>query len=209
METFGLCLVTFFSACVFTYFNVSNSKKLSNYFFLIYSSAIIIIYCIVYGLIGVFLFLLLKESAFVISENSTNLAGSYLTAFLIGFATKGVTDIKFVEIKHGSEPFPIGLKTFSYAIDSHFDKELNSICFDRFLDFIAPYKKKYENTNLTLFKKQVHKILLSHPVPEKVDEFSASVMAKATSTKEILEKILKEFGKRTLDTINKNVNPDL
>jgi hypothetical protein len=33
-------------------------------------------------------------------------------------------------------------------------------------------------------------------------------MFKATSTKEILDEIVRIFGKRTLDTINKNVNPD-
>lgn len=209
MGTIGLCLVTFFTACIVTYINVFTSEKFNNLFFLIYNSEIIILYCIIYGFIGITLLLILEESAFTIIDSNTNLSGSYFSAFLIGLATKVITEIKFFDLKYGNETVPIGLKTVSSFIDTQFDKTLNAICLERFLDFISSYRIKYENTNLTLFKVHIVEILSFHPSKDKINEFSNFVMADATSTNEILERILIEFGKRTLNTINKNVRADL
>lgn len=208
MSTLGLCLVVFFTACLFTYATVFNNEKFSNFFFLIYGSAVVIIYCLIYGLIGVVLFFLLKGNAFAIEENNTNLTGPYVSAFFIGFATKGISEIKFLDVRHAGESFPIGLKTISHFIDKWFDEECDAICLDRFYAFITPYRIKYKDVNLDLFKKRIEEVLSLHPSHEKVGIFSKEVIANATKPTVILHEIIKVFGKRTLDTINRNFNLD-
>jgi hypothetical protein len=208
MLTFGLCLIAFFAAFGVTYVSVFNSKKFSNLFFLIYGSPVVIIYCIIYGLIGVVLFLTLKENTLIIKQHNTNLTSPYFSSFLVGVATKGLTELKFFDIRHADESFPIGLKTIFHFIDTRFDEVCDSICFDRFHVFISQYRGRYKDVNLDLFKKQIVDILSSHPSSEKVENFSKKVIARAKGHTDILNEIVKVFGKRTLNTIITNVSAE-
>ncbi len=202
---YWLWLVTFLTAFIFTYINIFNSKKFGNYFFLIWVAFPVLVYCVIYGFIGVFLFIILKEGVITIDTNNTLAYGPYLTAFATGLMTKGVADIKFFDIRHQGEPFPIGLRTITQFLDDRFDREFDSIGFQRFLKFITPFQQKYEHTNLALFKQLIIDKLASHPSREKVAAFTTSVIQPAGSTKEILDGILREFGKRTLFTIGNTI----
>lgn len=151
------------------------------------------------------MFLVLNKTALSIDENNTRLAGPYFTAFVTGLATKGISDLKLFDIRHAGESFPIGIKTFFHVVDRYFDKECDSICFDRILRFMRPYWAKYESTNLLLFKDTITEVMSSHPSQDKIDDFLTIFLIKASNTKEVLNTILREFGKRTLQTISDNV----
>ncbi|MEP7375289.1 MAG: hypothetical protein ABI675_17950 [Chitinophagaceae bacterium] len=200
-----LLLVTFITAFIFTYINVFNSKKFGNYFFLIRSAWSVLFYCFIYGLIGMLLFVILKEGVISIDTNNTKAYGPYLTAFATGVATKGVADIKFFDINIQGEPFPIGLRSVTQFLDNQFDKQFDSIGFTRFLQFITPFQQKYEQTDLAHFKQRIIDVLASHPSNDKVAAFTTSVIEPAGSTKEILGGILREFGKGTLKAIDHSV----
>lgn len=121
MQNVALYLLVFLSAALVTYLNVYNGTKFHNFFFLIYGSFKLMLYCFVYGLIGISLFLFLKENVIAI-DNNTRIASRYLLAIGTGISTKGIADINLFNIKQGGEITPIGLRTISRQIDAFFDK---------------------------------------------------------------------------------------
>jgi hypothetical protein len=205
MNTFWLCLTAFITSFIFTYIGVWNSKRFSNYFFLVRSSAVVITYCFFYGLLAVGLYLLLTPGKLTIEDQLLQLPGEWALAFGVGMITHGVADLNFFNIRHAGESFPIGLRSFSRYAEAWFERQCDSVCFERFLVFIEPYRNKYRDADLASFKDQVVQLLSAHPSPEKIAAFTSEVIAPASSPKEIIDGILREFGKNTLETIDGNM----
>jgi hypothetical protein len=205
MQTVSLCTIAFFAASTVTYVNIYNSDKLHNYFFLIYKCPHLLIYCFIYGLAGLGLFLLLKNSVFKIDNNQTQIASQYLAALGVGISTKGVADINLFNIKYSGQTTPIGFKTISRQADLIFDNQIEPLCFERQMKFMKPFREKYRNTDLAQFKLKIVEALSSYPDKDKVAAFTAE-LNKAVSTKEVLDSILQEFGVRTLRTFNDTIS---
>jgi hypothetical protein len=195
----------FITAFIVTYYNIYNSDKLHNYFFLIYRHYLLLLYCLVYGGIGIGLFLLTKKSnVFDLDSSHINIPAVYLTALGVGISTKGVADITLFSIKYSGQSTPFGLKTISRQIDGLFDNFIEPVCFERMTDFIGSYQDKYAATDLSKLKLRIVDCLAAYPNREKVAAF-AEELNKAATSKEVLESLLREFGKATLRTINDKV----
>ncbi|WP_028788702.1 hypothetical protein [Terrimonas ferruginea] len=205
MGTFWLCFTAFTTSFVFTYISVWNSKRFSNYFFLVRYSTVVLTYCLFYGVLAASLYLLLAPGKLTIEDQLLQLPGEWALAIGVGMVTHGVADLNFFNIRHAGESFPVGLRSFSRYAEAYFERQCDSVCFDRFILFIAPYRNKYRDADLNTFKEQVVQLLSAHPSPEKVAAFTSEVMAPANSAKEIIDGILREFGRDTLQTIDRNM----
>lgn len=206
MGTFWLCFTAFTTSFVFTYISVWNSKRFSNYFFLVRYSTVVLTYCLFYGVLAASLYLLLAPGKLTIEDQLLQLPGEWALAIGVGMVTHGVADLNFFNIRHAGESFPVGLRSFSRYAEAYFERQCDSVCFDRFILFIAPYRNKYRDADLNTFKEQVVQLLSAHPSPEKVAAFTSEVMAPANSAKEIIDGILREFGRDTLKTIDRQLS---
>lgn len=205
MSTFWLCFTAFATSFVFTYIGVWNSKRFGNYFFLVRYSTVVLTYCLFYGLLAAGLYLLLAPGKLAIEDQLLQLPGEWALAIGTGIITHGVADLNFFNIRHAGESFPVGLRSFSRYAEAYFERQCDSVCFERFIVFIAPYRSKYQQVELSSFKEQILQLLNAHPSPEKIAAFTSDVIVPAGSAKEIIDGILREFGRDTLQTIDKNM----
>lgn len=202
-----LCIPSFATSFLFTYISVWNSKRFSNYFFLINRSVIVLAYCGFYGMLAAGLYLLLIPGRVSVEDRILLVPDGWALAIGIGVITHGLTDLNFFNIRYAGESLPVGLRSVSRYIEAYFERSCDSVCFDRFISFIRPYRDKYRNADLATFKEQVLQLLAAHPSPEKVAAFASGVMAPASSVKEIIDGILREFGRNTLQTIDRHLQP--
>jgi hypothetical protein len=205
MSTFWLCFAAFTTSFVFTYISVWNSKRFSNYFFLVRYSPVVLTYCLFYGVLAASLYLLLAPGKLTVEDQLLQLPGEWALAIGVGMVTHGVADLNFFNIRHAGESFPVGLRSFSRYAEAYFERQCDSVCFDRFIVFIAPYRNKYQQAELVSFKEQILQLLTAHPSPEKIAAFTSEVIVPAGSAKEIIDGILREFGRYTLQTIDRNM----
>jgi len=140
-----------------------------------------------------------------IEDQLLQLPGEWALAIGVGMVTHGVADLNFFNIRHAGESFPVGLRSFSRYAEAYFERQCDSVCFDRFIIFIAPYRNKYQQAELVSFKEQILQLLTAHPSPEKIAAFTSEVIVPAGSAKEIIDGILREFGRDTLQTIDRNM----
>lgn len=205
MQTAIYLLITFFAATIVAYIGLANSDKFRNFFFLIKTASPVIFYSICYGIIGVLLHLLLKKGVISMPDININLPAGYIYAIAVGFATKGIADLNFFNIRSGTTTIPVGIKTITQPLDQLFEQQIDAVSFVRYCDYLKPFQDKYKATvtNIDAFKKDsINQLNQYHPDKKKVAAFAAGEdFSRATNTDEILALVLKEFGQTIFEKI--------
>lgn len=205
MQTAIYLLITFFTAVIVAYVNLANSDKFRNFFFLIKATAPVLFYSACYGIIGILLYLLLKDNVISIPDTNINLPAGYMYAIAVGVATKGIAELNFFNIRSGATTIPVGIKTITQPLDRLFEQRIDAISFVRYCDYLKPYQVKYKAavTNIDAFKKDcITQLNQYHPDKKKVAAFAASEdFSRASGTDELLALVLKEFGQTIFEKI--------
>ncbi len=191
-------LLTFATAFAVSYYRVYISEKFQTLFFLLYNDKYIVLYCTCYGLIGVGLFSILKDSALDFLGNNTRIDRVYIKAVSIGLATKAISDINLFDLKVGGTQIPLGVKTLTLPIDKFFEQQFNSSGYVKARAFLTPYYTKFQAKNLDIkqFKQEVSTSLKRfYPDQKQVGYFSTSDnYINSIAADEVLLLVLTEFG---------------
>lgn len=211
MQAALLLLIVFLSASGVAYYSVYTNEKFHTLFFLLYRSKAVLFYSICYGIIGVILFLLLKDDVLNITENKTAIGGDYLKAFATGISTKAITDINFFHVRGGTSQFPFGIKTFTQPLDKFFERKFNDVGFEQSDVFLNPFYNKYKGkvADINTFKnKIVTELKRFYPDQKQAGAFITSDnFVKAAETDEILLLVLYEFGETVFKRIFARLDP--
>lgn len=189
------CAITFLCAFSVTYFNIYSSQKFHNYFFLLNNNGTLILFCLLYGAIGICLLYILKDNVITITGDNTKL-GNYLYPIAVGVSTKGISDLNLFNIKTDGFAFPVGIKTITQPLDKFFEEKFDGVCFKKSKAFLQPYNNKYSSADLKSFKdKTITDLKTNHPDTKKTDAFSASgQFMSTTNSGEVMVLVLREFG---------------
>lgn len=206
-----LYAIVFLSAFAVSYYSIFTSEKFGTIFFLLYNSKYLIFYSLSYGIIGLLVYLLLKENVLQVTDNNTAIGGEYLTAFGTGISTKAIAEINLFNIKSSNTQFPFGVKTFTQPLDQFFEKKLNDAGFERTGIFLQPYYSKYDGkvADIKLFKNRIATELKRfYPDQKQVGAFiTGDSFVKAEETDEILLLVLYEFGETVFKKIFDKIDP--
>ncbi len=99
MQTIVLPAITFVTATCIAYYSTYISDKFHTLFFLIGRSWPVIFYSLIYGVIGVLTFYLLKDNVLQIAGNNTNIKEDYIKAFGVGAAVKAIADVNLFNVR--------------------------------------------------------------------------------------------------------------
>ena len=188
--------IAFLSAAIVAYNSIYSSERFHNYFFLLYRHWSVLVYVTIYGLLGSLMYVMLEPNALTFEGNNLAISPQPLIAITTGIATKGIANIILFKIRTGGESVPIGLHTFTRAIDNFFENIFDTICYDRMAGFCDQEVQRFKPLAVRKLKIQIVQELAAHPAKEKVAAFVQSISNAATK-KEILNNLLCIFGKAT------------
>lgn len=211
MQTAILLLIVFLAAFCVACYSVYTNEKFHTLFFLIYKSKAVVLYSVCYGIIGVVIFLLLKDDVLKITDNQTTLDTSYLKALGTGISTKAISEINLFNVRGGTAQFPFGIRTFTQPLDQFFERKFNDVGFVRSDEFLQPYYDKYKGkvkTITTLKDAIVTELKRFYPDQKEVGAFITSDnFVKAQESDEVLLLVLYEFGENVFKRIFDKIDP--
>jgi hypothetical protein len=191
------------------YYRMFSSDKFHSYFFLIYKSGILIVYCVLYGAIAAALVGLLPADAVKVSGNLSK-AGPWLYPLGIGLFTKGVSDLNLFNVRTDGTSIPVGLRTITQPIDKFFEEKLDGVSFKNLKNYIGPYYVKSRTNLSTQFANDL-KVFKASVIAElkkyfnsmdRVAKFETSdAFGKVKSSDDVLYLALREFGKTIFESI--------
>lgn len=196
--------IAFLSAALVAYNSIYSNERFNSYFFLFYRHWSVIVYTIIYGVIGVLLYLLLKAGVLSVTVKNITVVPQVMLAAVIGIAAKGVVNIILFNIRHGGESVPVGLHTITRVIDDYFEGVFDAVCYSRMVGFCDAEVQQLQTIRVQQLKQQVVRELASHPAKDKVATFAQSIK-NVTTHKEILNSLLCNFGKTTYWKVCKRV----
>ena len=210
MESIIPYALTFLSASIITYYRVYTNDNFHNYFFLIYKKWVVIFCCLIYGLVGLLLWLILKNNVIAITGDNTNIS-KFLLPIGIGVAAKGVSDINFFNVKTDGFSIPIGLKLITQPLDKFFEDSFMGVTFVEKKAYLTPIISKYTkifaetyNSDIAKFKQYVLQQLKDfYTNTSKIEGFEqGNEFKQNTATPEdLLNIVLSGFGKTIFESI--------
>lgn len=199
-----LYAIAFLTAFTVAYYSVYTDNRFHSLFFLIWRNNNVILYSLIYGLIGAVLFLILKESVLNIEGNETTFNTEYLYAIAVGSSTRAVADLNLFNIRGAGMQIPFGVKILSQPLDQFFEKRFNAVSFKKARAFLTPYQKKYAGRvgDIDGFKNEIAKALQQYPDRNFSGGFiSSDSFTKATDCDELLTLVLSQFGESVFNQI--------
>lgn len=211
MQTALLLLLALLPAFAVAYYSVYSNDRFHTLFFLIYKSKPVLIYSFCYGLIGLFLYLLLKENVYAVTANNTLVGADYLKALGTGASVRAFSDINFFNIRGGGSVLPVGVKTFTQPLDKFFERKFNDAGYERSMQFLQPFYDKYKGkvSKMDVFKGKIVTLLKRFYLDQKqVGAFVTSdSFVKAAESDEVLALVLNEFGEAIFKRIFDKLDP--
>lgn len=176
------------------------TAKYPRTWFLVKKSKSLWVYCALYGVIAAAVYLGLDRlvAAEKIQLSSEVLESPWLRVLAIGISVKSLLHINLFTTTVNSQPFPVGLGTFTLLFEPQL---LRSILFDEFnavRSFIAPVAARHPNIDTVRAA-----IIQNIPAELPAQETGAfrDELTKATDVAEAMERGLRFLGRKTFSRV--------